>query len=95
MQKLVRDKIPEIAKNRSFRTAKLEEMPALIAAKLVEEALEFQESGKLEELADLYDVMLAIIKLRAWSIEDVVAASQRKALERGSFEKRIVLLDIP
>lgn len=91
--KLVRDKIPEIAPARKFRTATPEELPSLLAAKLVEEANEFKESGRLEELADLYEVLSAVAKLNNWSMDQIIETATAKAHKRGKFEKRIVLID--
>ena len=39
----------------------------MLDAKLDEELAEYQESKSLEELADLLEVMRAVVKARSWS----------------------------
>ncbi|MBS3088719.1 nucleoside triphosphate pyrophosphohydrolase [Candidatus Pacearchaeota archaeon] len=65
MAKLVRDKIPEIiirdGGNPKSRFADDEEFWQKLKEKLVEETNEFVESENEEELADIYEVLDAII----------------------------------
>ena len=96
--KLVRDRIPEIIE-RSGRTctvAALNETDYLnmLDAKLNEELAEYQESKSMEELADLLEVIRAVAAARGSSIDEVEQIRKEKAAERGSFEKRLLLVEV-
>lgn len=58
-EKLVRDAIPRLAPHRIYRTATTAEFPALVLAKLREEAAELLATtpGSPEELAEAADLM--------------------------------------
>lgn len=66
--KLVRDRIPEIieadGKTCVCETLSDENYISLLDQKLNEELTEYQESKSLEELADLLEVMQAVVKAR-------------------------------
>jgi predicted house-cleaning noncanonical NTP pyrophosphatase (MazG superfamily) len=93
--KLVRDRIPEIMREAGvtpiIRTASSEEYFRLLKEKLVEEANEFLESENMEELADVYEVLINIIKHKGLKYDDIEILRTAKNKERGSFNKRIVL----
>jgi predicted house-cleaning noncanonical NTP pyrophosphatase (MazG superfamily) len=96
--KLVRDKMPGLAaaRGRPMRTrvaADAAEFRRLLAAKLVEEAKEFEATPLLEELADVLEVVAAAMHAHGWEMEDLwrVAGAKREA--RGGFNMAIVLLD--
>ena len=69
--KLVRDRIPEIieADGKICCTEILSDTDylTLLDEKLDEELAEYQESKSLEEMADLLEVMRAVVKARGWS----------------------------
>jgi predicted house-cleaning noncanonical NTP pyrophosphatase (MazG superfamily) len=96
MKKLVRDRIPEIliklGKSPVCYEADHDEYRMLLREKLQEETQEFLEAGSLEELADVLEVIEAII--HAYQIDrdqlDEVQATKRH--ERGGFKNRIVLV---
>ena len=71
--KLVRDRIPEIIETdgKTCITEILSDVQYLemLDAKLNEELAKYQESKFLEELADLLEVMQAVVKARGWSLE--------------------------
>ena len=96
--KLVRDKIPRIieaaGKTCTCSVLPEEEYLPLLNAKLSEEVGEYQESGALEELADILEVIHAIALARGSSIEAVEAIRQAKRDARGGFEQRILLEDV-
>lgn len=96
--KLVRDRIPEIieasGKVCQVQTLDDAEYIACLDAKLNEELAEYQESKSLEELADLLEVMDAVVKARGYSWEALTAIRNAKAAERGAFDRRLLLLAI-
>lgn len=59
--------------------------------KLNEELAEYQEDKSLEELADLLEVMYAVVIARGYSIADLEKIRKEKAEKRGGFEKRLRL----
>ena len=73
--KLVRDRIPEIieadGKTCTWETLSEEAYLQLLDKKLNEELAEYQESKFLEELADLLEVMQAVIRARGWTPEQL------------------------
>ena len=91
--KLVRDRIPLIAPSHRYRRASREEMAALLADKVVEEALELRESPRLEELADVYEALRALAGALGYTWEQVEEAARRKRAERGGFTEGWVMLD--
>ena len=98
-EKLVRDRIPEILAGRGlvqeFRVADPSEMLGLLRAKLAEEAAEFLAAtdarARIDELADLLEVIRALGRLCGSDPDALEAARARKAAERGAFEAGIVL----
>lgn len=93
--KLVRDEIPRIIEESGKRCEVTvlteEEYLRMADRKLQEELDEYLESGDIEELADLLEVLRAAAKARGSSIEQVEEIRIRKAQERGGFEKRLCL----
>jgi predicted house-cleaning noncanonical NTP pyrophosphatase (MazG superfamily) len=94
--KLVRDRIPDICRSNGdtphFRVLEDEsDYTDALTAKLVEEANEVRKTPSIEELADTYEVLLAIAKVLGHSAEDIERARAAKAEERGGFENRIYL----
>lgn len=96
--KLVRDRIPEIigadGKTCVCETLSQDQYVAMLDAKLNEELAEYQESKSLEELADLLEVMGAVVKARGYTWEQLTAIRKKKRSERGGFEKRILLKEV-
>ncbi|MBB6099656.1 putative house-cleaning noncanonical NTP pyrophosphatase (MazG superfamily) [Deinobacterium chartae] len=95
-RKLVRDRIPDILRGQGkpceVRTLGPGEYHAALLAKLEEEALEARESGgSLEELADVLEVLRALLAARGVAWEDLERARQRKRASRGGFEARVWL----
>ena len=93
--KLVRDQIPEIIKADGkiciCETLSDKDYIYLLDQKLNEELAEYQESKSLEELADLLEVMQAVVKARGWTLEELEQVRADKAAKRGGFEKKILL----
>lgn len=96
--KLVRDRIPEIieATGRTCIAVTLPDDAYIRAldAKLDEELAEYQKSKSLEELADLLEVMGAVVKARGYSWDDLTRVRKEKRATRGAFDKRIFLKEV-
>ena len=96
--KLVRDRIPEIieadGKTCVCETLSDEDYLSLLDQKLNEELAEYQESKSLEEMADLLEVIQAIVKARGWTLEELEQVRANKAAKRGGFEKKVLLKEI-
>ena len=96
--KLVRDRIPEIIEA-SGRTCVAVTLPndayiQALDAKLNEELAEYQQSKSLEELADLLEVMGAVVKARGHTWDDLTRVRKEKRAARGAFDKRIFLKEV-
>jgi predicted house-cleaning noncanonical NTP pyrophosphatase (MazG superfamily) len=95
MGKLVRDGIPEIVAaaggQQNVRVLDDDEYARALLDKLVEEANELRavtDSVKLEEAADVYEVLLAILARQGLNPDDLARAAASKREERGGFERR-------
>lgn len=97
--KLVRDRVPEIiaAERRAYATEIMEdaEYRQALMAKLVEEAQEAAEAEPdeiVKELADLYEVIEALLLAFDLDRDAIRAVQQKRRDERGGFEQRIKLV---
>ena len=94
--KLVRDLIPDIIKS-SGKTSTYyslvddTEYLMRLKVKLLEEVYEFLESESPEEIADIYEVIGAICRLKKFSDEKIRAIQIQKRDKAGSFDKKIIL----
>lgn len=96
--KLIRDKIPEIIRT-SGKTPIVAQFDARsykegLDDKLSEELKEYLASDDIEELADLVEVIYAIIKYKNVGMEEFERIRTKKALERGAFDKRLKLVEV-
>ena len=93
--KLVRDEIPAIIRNsgKNCTTRILAEDAYLekLEEKLSEELGEYLQSKSLEELADLLEVMHALVRAKGSAWADVEQLRLEKKEKRGGFDKRILL----
>lgn len=97
--KLVRDKIPEEinkieGRKCNYKILNKEEYLQELDNKLFEEAHEFVEEHSVEELADLMEVVFAIMEIKNMSIEDIEKARESKKIKKGAFKDRIYLIDV-
>ena len=96
--KLVRDKIPQIiAANGNTCTTQVlshEEYLCKLDEKLTEELQEYQQSKSLEELADLLEVMMALVKAKGSSWQALEQIRTDKLAKRGGFEKKLLLTSV-
>ena len=96
--KLVRDQIPQIIRaggnDCEIRVLEEEEYRQRLEQKLSEELSEYLQSGQLEELADLLEVMMALVKAKGSSWQELEDIRQDKFAQRGGFEKRLLLQSV-
>lgn len=93
--KLVRDLIPERLRAQGvpckFHVSDEQEYWTKLKDKLIEETNEFREAENLEELADLLEVIDAVIERCGFDRAELIAIKEKKAIERGRFRERLIL----
>ena len=93
--KLVRDRIPEIiCRNGETPTVRIlgdKEYESELNKKLQEEVNEYLVDGNIEELADIEEVLRALVTLKGISYEDFDKIREKKREQRGAFKDRIFL----
>jgi len=94
-KKLIRDKIPEIIKKNKevpiTRVLNDEEYLKELNLKIQEELKEYLESGDVEELADLEEVLRAILDAKNITYEEFEEIRTKKVQKRGAFKEKIYL----
>lgn len=99
MSKLVRDRIPEIIRRDGIepkiRTLENSEYKDELFKKIFEEIEEFKNAKKMkekiEEMADILEVLNAICRINGIFINDVIAIGKNKRNLKGGFDKKIFL----
>ncbi len=96
--KLVRDNIPDIIKAKNekpvVKTLSDKEFKIELERKLDEEYKEVLDSSgkeRVEELADMLEVIKYLAKLEGASLEDVIEYAKEKSAKRGAFDNKIYL----
>lgn len=93
--KLVRDRIPEIIERDGYtpliRHLGDEEYLYALHEKLKEEMREYMASRSMEELADVVEVINAILVARGLNMEELENLRQMKARTNGLFHDRVYL----
>lgn len=100
--KLVRDQIPEkiasTGKQYSTRILENQEYISELRKKSREELEEYMNADSndaaIEELADLLEVISSLAKVHGSSFEEVEKVRNEKFMERGGFDKRILLVEV-
>lgn len=96
--KLIRDRIPEIirssGRNPQVRTLQEAEYIAKLQEKLSEELTEYQQDHSIAELADLVEVVQALVEARGLTWQEFERIRQEKQAERGAFKQRLLLESI-
>lgn len=94
----MRDKIPEFVRQDGklpvIHTAKKAEYIKKLREKLDEEVAEFLKSGDTEAIADILEVLYAILDLEKISRSYLERVRKKKMQRRGAFAKRIILDEI-
>ena len=96
--KLVRDKIPSIITNNGeipvTRILNDEEYKTELERKLYEEYQEVinsKDKDRLEELADMIEVIKALASLEGKNLQDIILIAEQKREKRGGFKDKIYL----
>ena len=95
-KKLVRDNIPEIIERNEGRSCNIrilddKEYLLELNKKIKEELNEYLESGEVEELADLEEVLRAILESKGITYEEFERIRLEKVKKRGAFKNKIYL----
>lgn len=95
INKLIRDNIPEIIAANN-QTAKIHnaddrEYEVKLNEKLQEETSEYLSSGNVEELADLIEVVYAILESKNIEKNSFEHIREEKAAKNGRFKKKLIL----
>ncbi|MCB8814733.1 DUF429 domain-containing protein [Desulfosporosinus shakirovi] len=96
--KLIRDKIPQIIED-SGKKAIIEKVSDpeyldLLNAKLGEELQKYLDSQRVEELADLVEVVYAILEYKEVSRQEFEDVRKQKVEERGAFRDTLLLKEV-
>ena len=93
--KLVRDNIPEIMISNGAkpvtRILNDEEYLNELNKKLEEEVAEYLQDNRVEEIADIVEVLYAILKSKNINLKDFDDIRTAKKIKKGSFDKKIFL----
>ncbi len=96
--KLIRDRIPELiessGKECTVRELEGDEYSQKLKQKLLEEVKEYLESGKFEEIVDIFEVLRYLVKAHDKTIEELEELRQDKKEKRGGFEKGLLLQEV-
>lgn len=98
--KLIRDRIPEITAASGWksetRVLKSEEFAIALKKKILEEAKELNEGtddeNLIEELADLQEIIDAILVEKKIKLSDFQKIQKEKCLKRGGFKEKLFLI---
>lgn len=96
--KLVRDNIPNIIKDKGetpiTRILEYNEYKSELEKKLYEEyqeVLEASGESRVEELADMLEIIRALAKLEGKTLQDIIDVADNKNIKRGAFKEKIFL----
>ena len=97
--KLVRDNIPEIIKGNNdgeavTRILNDDEYKKALEDKLYEEyqeVLDASGENRLEELADMLEIMISLAKIEKANLEKIIEIAKKKKAKRGGFDKKLYL----
>jgi predicted house-cleaning noncanonical NTP pyrophosphatase (MazG superfamily) len=92
---LVRDRVPDIitkaGKKVYLKTLSEQELEEALKNKLQVEVQEYLKSDRIEELADILEVVEALAEFRGESMDTIATIKNERREERGGFDKRLLL----
>ena len=96
--KLVRDKIVQNINNKGckseFKILNEEEYKSQLDKKLLEEVNEVIEAHSAEEIGDLLEVVLALMKEYNISENEIKKQMEQKRKDKGAFKDKIYLISV-
>ena len=96
--KLVRDNIPQIIRHQGYtpiiRSLDSDEYFEALNQKLSEELAEYLDNYHIEELADIIEVVYAIVRHKGLSIDEFENIRGKKLYERGGFNDKLYLVEV-
>jgi len=96
--KLVRDKIIGIIERNGGKTRyeelDIQKFSEELDKKLIEEVIEYIKENTIEELADIFEVLYAIIEHKNLDINEIEKTRLNKKEERGGFNNKIFLKNV-
>ena len=97
-RKLVRDRVPQLIRSNGeepvTRVLAPDEYTAALMDKLVEESAELRDAmpeERIGELADVWEVLAALVDDLGFTLDDVAQAAAFTRLVRGGFAERVWL----
>lgn len=96
--KLIRDRIPEIIEKHGNKAIvevlDKQNFPKYLKLKLAEELQEYLASDNVEELADLVEVVYALLDCAGVSRAEFEAIRKAKLEDRGGFKEKLLLKEV-
>lgn len=93
--KLIRDNIPDIIAKAGnepyYHTATAEEYRQKLLEKLTEELNEFKEMFSQHEVADLLEIIYAIVDEYGFNKDEIEKLRLERKQKRGAFAKKLIL----
>lgn len=93
--KLVRDRIPDIIAAKGdtaqFSILSDDKYLEMLDDKLLEEANEYLEDGEIMELADLLEVIYAMLEVKGLTMDELEQMRKQKAAQNGGFQRKLLL----
>lgn len=93
--KLVRDNIPDIIAEKggraNIRILNDSEYRNELIAKMREETSEYEKDNNKEELADMYEVLKALVEAHGTDMKEIEKIAAQKSKRKGAFGKRIFM----
>jgi len=92
---LVRDRVPDIitkaGKKVYLKTLSEEELGDALKKKLQVEVNEYIKSDRIEELADILEVVEALVGIHGEDMKTLESIKTQRREKRGGFDKRLLL----
>ena len=96
--KLTRDNVPQLieesGRKQTSRVMNVKEYEEALIKKVIEEIEEYRITNNEEEIADIYEVLDCLVKLKEYEPMHIDYLQLIKREARGSFEKRILLIEV-